>query len=104
MRHKQSSWIVCFCLALLTSHVGLAQQKDASNKEPGNKKALSYFANAADYQNGGAFELAAEEWEKLVKEFPTEAQASTAWHHLEFAIFNAKSPTTSEPLKLFAKL
>lgn len=101
MRHKQSSWIVCFCLALLTSHVGLAQQKDAGNKESGNKKALSYFANAADYQNGGAFELAAEEWEKLVKEFPTEAQASTAWHHLGICNLQRKEPNFQRAIESF---
>ncbi len=96
MLHKKSPWIVCFSLAVMLLNVGVAQQK-----ETGNKKALSYFANAADYQNGGAFELAAEEWEKLVKEFPNEAQASTAWHHLGICNLQRKEPNYQRAIEAF---
>lgn len=67
----------------------------------GNKKALSYFANAADYQNGGAFELAAEEWEKLVKEFPGEPQTSTAWHYLGICNLQRKQPDYARAIEAF---
>lgn len=96
MLHKKSPWIVCFSLAVMLLNVGIAQQKEA-----GNKKALAYFANAADYQNGGAFELAAEEWEKLVKEFPNEAQTSTAWHHLGICNLQRKEPNYQRAIEAF---
>ncbi|MFO0942710.1 MAG: tetratricopeptide repeat protein [Pirellulales bacterium] len=96
MLHKKSPWIVCFSLAVMLLNVGYSQQKEA-----GNKKALAYFANAADYQNGGAFELAAEEWEKLVKEFPNEAQTSTAWHHLGICSLQRKEPNYQRAIEAF---
>jgi cellulose synthase operon protein C len=93
---RKMPWAVCFlALMLMPISVGYCQDK------PGSKKALSYFANAADYQNGGAFELAAEEWEKLVKEFPGEAQTSTAWHHLGICNLQRKEPNYSRAIEAF---
>ena len=60
--------------------------------EEQDQKAIAYFANAADYQNAGAFELAAEEWEKLVQQFPGAPQASTAWHHLGICQLQRREP------------
>jgi len=68
---------------------------------PSDNRVLSYFANAADYQNAGAFELAAEEWEKLVREFPAEAQASTAWHHLGICNLRRKEPDSARAIEAF---
>jgi cellulose synthase operon protein C len=88
--------IVCLCLAVLPFGTAISQEKETTNK-----KALAYFANAADYQNGGAFELAAEEWEKLVKEFPGEAQTSTAWHHLGICNLQRKQPNYARAIEAF---
>jgi TolA-binding protein len=75
-------------------------QKSVESKSSANR-VLAYFANAADYQNAGAFELAAEEWEKLVAEFPKESQASTAWHHLGICSLRRKEPDYQRAVESF---
>ncbi len=83
-----------------------AQDKDkkkAAADDGANRKALAYYANAADYQNNGAFELAIEEWQKLVKEFPTHPQASTAWHHLGVCNLQRKEPDYASAIKSFSE-
>lgn len=86
-----SAWLV----ALAVTSVNCPAQ------ETTNKKALAYFANAADYQNAGAFELAAQEWEKLVAEFPKESQSSTAWHHLGICNLQQKEPNYQRAIEAF---
>lgn len=43
--------------------------------------ALSLYADAASFQNNGAFELAAEEWEKFLKQYPQDPLADKARHY-----------------------
>jgi TolA-binding protein len=45
-------------------------------------EAKQRYADAANYQNNGAFDLAAEEWEKFVKDFPQDPLAPKAQHYL----------------------
>jgi cellulose synthase operon protein C len=101
--HK-TKWMVCWALTVFLPLSAMGQgraNKAVQTQDGGNKRALSYFANAADYQNAGAFELAAEEWEKLVKEFPSEAQTSTAWHHLGICNLQRKEPNFQRAIEAF---
>lgn len=75
--------------------------QEVSKRRAENERASAYFANAADYQNAGAFELAAEEWEKLIQEFPDEAQVSTAWHHLGICCLRRKEPDLKRAMEAF---
>jgi cellulose synthase operon protein C len=85
----------------------VGQQKRAvpkSKQDPvdaRDRKALAYYANAADYQNNGAFELAAEEWQKLVKEYPEHPQASAAWHHMGVCHLQRKEPDYGKAIEAF---
>jgi TolA-binding protein len=54
-----------------------AQQPAASSNE-----ALQVYADAANFQNGEAFDLAAEEWQKFLKNHPTDPLAAKAQHYL----------------------
>jgi TolA-binding protein len=45
-------------------------------------EAKAHYADAANFQNNGAFDLAAEEWQKFLKEFPTDPLAPKAQHYL----------------------
>jgi TolA-binding protein len=86
-----SAWLVTLAFGAASCHA----------QDSINKKALAYFANAADYQNAGAFELAAQEWEKLVAEFPKESQTSTAWHHLGICNLQQKEPNHQRAIEAF---
>lgn len=86
--------------------VAQAQDKKKAavdNDNGANRKALAFYANAADYQNNGAFELAIEEWQKLVTEYPQHPQASTAWHHLGVCNLQRKEPDYASAVKAFSE-
>lgn len=91
-------WLLILAMAVPCA---ATQAQDGGQQAGQNDRALAYFANAADYQNGGAFELAAEEWEKLVKDFPDETQASAAWHHLGICNLRRKEPNRQRAIEAF---
>ena len=53
-----------------------------SEKEKRAERARELYADAANAQNNGAFELAVEMWAKMIKEFPEDALAPSAHHFL----------------------
>ena len=50
-------------------------------KEKSSDQALTMFADAANFQNNGAFELAAAEWEKFLQKFPDDPLLPKAQHY-----------------------
>lgn len=63
-----------------------------SEKEKREEKARELFADAANAQNNAAFELAIEQWKRLLKEFPTDALASSAHHFLGVCYLQKETP------------
>ena len=62
-------WLLATCgLSVLAQEKGDAKKAEA--KSP--PEALNLFADAASFQNNGAFELAVDEWEKFLKQFPND--------------------------------
>lgn len=55
---------------------------EAAKSANSPQEALNQYADAASFQNNGAFNLAAEEWEKFVKKFPQDPLAAKAQHYL----------------------
>jgi TolA-binding protein len=103
-QHIRASLSIC----ILTAHCCLfwtisqtQAQQTASSVQNNAARAQAYFANAADYQNSGAFELAVEEWEKLLGEFPEHPQASVAWHHLGICSLQRKEPRLDRAIEAF---
>ncbi|MEZ6135141.1 MAG: tetratricopeptide repeat protein [Pirellulaceae bacterium] len=91
-------------VALLLGSFAAAQEKDGkAQNDADTRKTLAYFANAADFQNSGKFELAIDEWKKLVDEYPKSSQASTAWHHLGVCNLQRKEPDYAAAIAAFSK-
>src|ERR1051326_4310421 len=72
MRHvfRQVALAACCCAALVVSASG--QQKAAGEQKtaPGSSsEAVLAYREAANFQNNGAFEIAAEEWQKFLKNY-----------------------------------
>src|SRR5262245_61272869 len=72
---------------LSTAIVGaLAIGLEAAGQEKGAKgsssEAVLAYREAANFQNNGAFEVAAEEWQKFLKDFPKDPLAAKAQHYL----------------------
>lgn len=71
-------WLMFGVLSVWTgsTHAVFAQQA----KSP--QAALIIYGDAANFQNNGAFELAADEWDKFLKKFPDDPLAPKAQHYL----------------------
>lgn len=74
--------LVLLCLIGVTA----TQPAHAQREQPeSNRKALAIYGDAAQFQNNGAFELAIEEWQKFLKEYPKDPSAGKAQHYLGVA-------------------
>ncbi len=71
------------------SNPGAAQLSD---KEKRQEKARETFADAANAQNNGAYPLAIEQWNKLLKEYPSDTLASSARHFLGVCYLQQEKP------------
>lgn len=65
--------------ALLPLRAGYAQTAKAA---PSSPAAVLAYREAANFQNNGAFEIAAEEWQKFLKAHPNDPLASKGQHYL----------------------
>lgn len=72
------SWVVAIALLGLTTAPLAAQ--DAPAKSSAEAEAM--YADAANFQNNGSFELAAEEWSKFLAKYPKDPLAAKAQHYL----------------------
>lgn len=59
--------------------LGQASKTAPAAKSP--PEALNVYSDAANFQNNGAFDLAAEEWEKFLKSYPQDPLAAKAQHY-----------------------
>jgi tetratricopeptide (TPR) repeat protein len=69
-------------LVLLLAASAIAQDSSAEAK--------TAYADAANFQNNGAFDLAVEEWEKFLKDFPKDPLAPKARHYLGVCLMQQK--------------
>lgn len=63
-----------------------------SEKEKRAERARELYADAANAQNNGAFELAVEMWSKMIKEHPEDALAPSAHHFLGICHLQKEKP------------
>jgi cellulose synthase operon protein C len=95
-----------FLLLVLFACGGLSAQERADGKgdkstKGSSRKAVGYYADAANFQNNGAFPLAIEEWKKLLAEFPRDPLASKAWHYLGVCYMQLDNPDFESAEKAF---
>ncbi len=102
----------CTCaLLLLLACVSVQGQDKKQDKKPAtdkaaqssSRKAVGYYADAANFQNNGAFPLAIDEWKKLLKEFPKDPLASKSWHYLGVCYMQLEKPDYESAEKAFAE-
>lgn len=79
------------------------EKQKATDNSKSDPAAVNYYADAANFQNNGAFELAIEEWRKLLKEFPKDPLASKANHYLGVCYMQQAKPDYEAATAAFAK-
>lgn len=72
-------------------------------QEKSNRRATAMYVDAAGFQNNAAYELAIEEWEKLLKEFPNDPLAGKAWHYLGVCHIQTEKPDYSKAIDAFSQ-
>jgi TolA-binding protein len=72
-----------------------------SDKEKKQEKAREIFADAANAQNNGAFPLAIEQWNRLIKEYPTDSLVSSARHFLGICYLQQETPNYADAIAEF---
>ncbi|MGN6136032.1 MAG: tetratricopeptide repeat protein [Aureliella sp.] len=82
---------------------GNVQPQKSSDTAKSNPAAINHFADAANFQNNGAFELAVEEWKKLLKDYPKDPLASKASHYLGVCYMQQAKPDYAAAAAAFAK-
>ncbi len=91
------AWSLAFCLSSsLLSHSAVGQ-------ESGEEAALAAYADAANFQTNGAFELAVEAWERFLERYPDHAMASKAAHYLGVSHMQREDPDYLAAARAFAQ-
>jgi cellulose synthase operon protein C len=114
-KENRLAWFFAVSLLLMPLNAVLGQSKlggkpdtkaDAKTDKTGkssNRKAVGYYADAANFQNNGVFPLAIDEWKKLLKEFPADPLASKAWHYLGVCYMQLEQPDFESAEKAFSE-
>jgi TolA-binding protein len=86
----------------LVGPVGWAQDRGA-DKPPSSEAALAIYADAANYQNNGAFDLAVTEWQKFLSRHADDPLAPKAAHYLGVCLMQKDPADVREAAEAFAK-
>jgi TolA-binding protein len=89
----------CVAALLVASAVSAQNAVAPAAAAPAAKsspEAERIYLDGRNYQNGGAFDLAAIEWAKLVKDFPKDPLADKAQHYLGVCLLKLDKPTEAE--------
>jgi cellulose synthase operon protein C len=80
---KAGRWSAAWALALaLLSLSSVCPAVARAQAAESTAEAKALYADAANFQNNGAFDLAIEEWEKFLKQFSKDPLAAKAEHYL----------------------
>lgn len=82
---------------------GEVQKQKAADTAKSDPAAVNHYADAANFQNNGAFELAIEEWRKLLKDYPKDPLVSKASHYLGVCYMQQANPNYAEASQAFAQ-
>ena len=94
---KETYFVRGWLLILVLCNCALIEAQDKNKKAPSTKaaqqpsgratggpassrKAITYYADAANFQKNGAFQRAIEDWKKLLSEVPDDPLARKSWN------------------------
>ena len=89
--------MVCV-ITMLASHRSWGQ-----NPADSSEAALAVYADAANFQNNGAFDLAIAEWKKFLDKFPKDPLAPKASHYLGISYMRKDTPQHVAAADAFAQ-
>jgi len=81
----------------------VAPARKMSDEEKRKDRVRALFADAANAQNNGAYPLAMEQWQKLIKEFPNDPLSSSARYYLGLCFQEQSPPDYAKAVGTFRK-
>jgi TolA-binding protein len=79
------------------------EAKVAKENSGSNEKALAIYADAANFLNAGAHDLAIEQWNRFLKEYPRDPMAGRASHYLGVSMMQRETPDYETASRAFAQ-
>ena len=80
-----------------------AASRKMTDEEKRKERLRALFADAANAQNNGAYSLAMEQWQKLIKEFPNDPLTSSARYYLGLCYQEQSPPDYANAAGAFRK-
>lgn len=90
-------------LPAINTPPAVAQQTEDAVPETDNEQALATYADAANLQNNGELELAIEQWQKLLKNFPDDPLVPHAAHYMGVCYMQLPDPKYREAAAAFER-
>ena len=78
-------------------------QNDRGTASDVDEKAMAMYADAANFQTGGAIDLAIEGWGKYLREYPDHSMAAKASHYLGVCYMQRETPDYTAASKSFRR-
>lgn len=91
-------FVTILCVAILAS-AGWSQGTD---DEP-SEESMAAYADAANFQTGGAIELAIQGWQQFLKDYPDHSMASKAAHYLGVCHMQSETPNYAAAADAFGQ-
>ena len=82
--------------------LSLALYGDPSNAAESTDESIALYADAANFQTGGALELAIDSWKKFLSKYPDDDLASKAAHYLGVCYMQRENPDYVAASEAFA--
>lgn len=119
LRRNRLAWVGILAASIGLSGTGIAHgQGPKKSPNSGNQNqvqdkskptapsgtpqaALNIFADAANFQNNAAYDLAIAEWKKLIEKYPKDAIVSKAHHYLGVCYLRLDPPAYADASKAF---
>ena len=101
---KQNFWCglasyLCFALCL-PALIGLSH---ARAQDPKSEAAMAAYADAANFQTGGAIDLAIEGWQSFLTKYPKHPMAADAAHYLGVCYMQQETPDYAAAATAFGR-
>ena len=101
---KQNFWFglasyLCFALCL-PALIGLSH---ARAQDPKSEAAMAAYADAANFQTGGAIDLAIEGWQSFLTKYPKHPMAADAAHYLGVCYMQQETPDYAAAATAFGR-
>lgn len=99
LRRVAQSIAVVTCLTLMTSARSQGQQAEEAPSE----ESMALYADAANFQTGGAIDVAIETWNKFLKQYPKHPMSAEAAHFLGVCYMQKDPPDYEAASNSFAR-